>query len=203
MSIDEGIDYICFSDSHIENSGIWKVFPIPEDLRYISKVKQQRIIKICPHRYLPAGYDVSIWVDGNIIIKGGLKKLIAEYDLEKMPLYTRIHPTRDCIYDEADAVLRLGKDTSGLVQTQIARYRNEHYPHHVGMAETCVLLRRHNDPACAKFDDAWGIELLTNSHRDQLSFNYVCWKTGFLPGYMTNQFRINDNEYFGFRKHGN
>lgn len=142
-------------------------------------------MKICPHRYL-SEYDVSVWVDGNIRVTGDLSELAAEYDLEKTPLFTRIHPSRDCVYDEAAAVVRFGKDTAGNVGETTRRYREEGYPAHAGMAETCVVLRRHNDTRCRLFDEAWATELLRNSHRDQLSFNYVAWKTGFLPGYMSN-----------------
>lgn len=60
----------------------------------------------------------------------------------------------------------------------------------------------HNDRRCRLFDEAWVVELLLNSHRDQLSFNYTAWKTGFLPGYLSNQFRVNGNRYFRMEKHG-
>ena len=46
-------------------SGIWKLLPIPDELKHLNNVKKQRIVKICPHRYLK-DYDISIWVDGNI-----------------------------------------------------------------------------------------------------------------------------------------
>lgn len=70
------------------------------------------------------------------------------------------------------------------------------------MVETCVLLRKHNDERCVLVDNAWATELLEQSHRDQLSFNYVCWKQGFLPGYLTNEFGINDNAFFRMSRHG-
>jgi len=70
------------------------------------------------------------------------------------------------------------------------------------MAETCVLARRHNDRRCRLFDEAWASELLLNSRRDQLSFNYVARKTGLLPGYLTRQARMDSNEYFRLVSHG-
>ncbi|MBP5784376.1 MAG: DUF616 domain-containing protein [Methanobrevibacter sp.] len=59
------MDYICFNDKFKDQNGAWKIVPIPDDLKYLSNVKKQRVLKICPHRYLNE-YDVSIWVDGNI-----------------------------------------------------------------------------------------------------------------------------------------
>lgn len=131
----------------------------------MSLVKQQRVIKICPHRYLPE-YDVSVWVDGNIRITGDLTELVGEYDLENTSLFTRIHPARNCVYDEADAIVRCGKDSARNVCRIVGRYRAEGYPLHAGMAETCVVVRRHNDRRCRLFDEAWASELLLNSHRD-------------------------------------
>jgi hypothetical protein len=84
---------------------------IPNELKFLSDVKKQRIVKICPHRYLKE-YDVSIWVDGSIEVIGNLYQFIKQYDLDKVPFYTRIHPARNCIYDEADICIRLGKDDS-------------------------------------------------------------------------------------------
>ena len=198
--VTSGIDYICFSDTAFK-SDIWNLRPIPKDLLDLSLVKQQRVLKICPHRYLPE-YDISIWVDGNILIKGDLNKFISEYDLSKIPLYTRIHPSRNCIYDEAKAILRYHKDSPESINELVTRYKNEDYPKHIGMAETCILLRKHNDIKCRLFDEAWATELLLHSHRDQMSFNYIAWKQGFPLGYMMNQFKITNNEYFGIKRHG-
>lgn len=93
------------------------------------------------------------------------------------------------------------KASSDDINKQIEKYKAEGYPEGIGMVETCVLLRKHNDIKCVLFDNAWATELLEQSHRDQLSFNYICWKQGFLPGYLTNEFGINDNEFFRIRYH--
>jgi hypothetical protein len=47
------------------------MMPIPKELQYLSDVKKQRVVKICPHRYLKE-YDISIWVDGNFSIVGSI-----------------------------------------------------------------------------------------------------------------------------------
>ena len=194
-----GIDYICFSDSDFK-SNIWKIRQIPDELDGLSKVKQQRIVKICPHKFLPE-YDVSIWVDGNIEIIGELNDFISQYDLT-IPLYTRIHPTRNCIYDEADACINLGKGNVDQIKSQVNSYADQGYPKRIGMAETNILVRDHNDIHCKLVCNAWATELLLNSHRDQLSFNYVCWKNHFLPGYLINEFDMRNNKFFRLRKHG-
>lgn len=194
---DSSIDFICFSDQPFQ-SDVWKIKPIPKELCRLSAVKQQRVIKICPHRYLPKKYKISLWIDGSVQIIGDLMQFIKQYDLSKNCFYTRIHPKRNCIYDEADACLRLKKDLSGKVQKQIEKYKKENYPAHIGMVETCLLLRKHNEYKCKLIDNYWAAELLQNSHRDQLSFNYVCWKQHFLPGIMTKNFNVNNSTFRWF-----
>ena len=57
-------------------------------------------------------------------------------------------------------------------------------PRHVGLAETNLMLRDHHDPKCEEVMKLWESEVLKGSHRDQLSFNYACWKLGFKYGYL-------------------
>lgn len=195
------IDYICFTDSaDTMVSVVWKFRQIPAELNHLSNVLKQRAIKICPHRYL-SEYDVSVWVDGNITIIGDLNKFISQYDLAKSSFYTRIHPTRNCIYDEAKACIAFGKDRPSIIDAQMSRYQEDGYPYNLGLAETCVLLRAHTDIHCAILGNYWMTELLGGSYRDQLSFNYVCWKHHFIPGYLTSELHIN-NQYFKINNHG-
>lgn len=200
--IGQNIDYVCFTDNMNIANGIWKLMSIPNELKYLNAIKKQRIIKICPHRYLK-DYDISIWVDGNIQIKDDLNKFVAQYDLNENFLYTRIHPSRNCIYDEAEACVKMNKDTNLNIQQQIQKYRADGYPAHIGMVETGILLRKHNDIKCQLLCNDWATELLKYSHRDQLSFNYVCWKNKYICGIMKNQFKLNKdcNMYFEWSRH--
>lgn len=199
--VSANVDYICFTDRFSGMLGAWKFIPIPDELKWLSNVKKQRVVKICPHRYLNQ-YDISVWVDGNIEITGDINKFIDQYDLEKIPFYTRVHPVRDCIYDEAQTCKSLGKDSVKKIDEQVKRYESEGYPKHIGMVETCIILRKHNDPKCIEICNAWATELLLNSHRDQLSFNYVCWKRHFLPGILAHEFKSKNNKFFKSVAHG-
>jgi len=95
-------------------SGNWQIRPIPQELRYFPKVKQQRIIKICPHRYLKE-YSTTLWLDGNVQILSDMWDFSRKYDLAEISFWTRVHPARNCIYDEAKAVLKMKKDIPSIV----------------------------------------------------------------------------------------
>ena len=57
-------------------------------------------------------------------------------------------------------------------------------PENLGMVETCIILRRHNDVKCMLLDNMWAKELMLWTHRDQLSFNYSLWKSGIDIGFL-------------------
>ena len=198
---DKNIDYICFTDNSRLCSKYWRILPIPAELKYLSSVKQQRIIKICPHRYLSKQYNTSIWIDGNFQIVNSLNEFIKQYDLNKYPFYVRLHPGRNCIYKEAQAVINRQKENSDIIRQQMQKYKNEGYPENIGLVETGIIIRRHNDKKCILIDNTWAEELLLNSHRDQLSFNYICWKHKFIPGYLINEFSLKKNKYFILKRH--
>lgn len=62
---DPRLDYVCFTDNPATSAAGWTIRPMPEDLAGFSKVKQQRLVKIRPDKYLPE-YDTSLWLDANL-----------------------------------------------------------------------------------------------------------------------------------------
>lgn len=193
------IDYICFTDNANLSSKTWKIVPIPEQisLSKISDVKKQRLIKVFPNKWFK-DYDRSLWIDSNIEIISDIDDFFSKYDNQEKILYVNKHGSRDCIYREQLAVIRLNKDTFENTNPQIARYHEEGFPEHYGLAETNILLRKHNDPKCVKLMNCWGDEILNGSHRDQLSFNYAVWKTN-----LTDAVEYLDEKYFNLKLYDN
>ena len=191
LTVSHGIDFILFTDnpSKYEKQDFWKVRPIPLELCNLSPIKMQRALKICPHRYLRE-YSISIWVDGNIQIKDDLNKFIQMYDLTRTSLYVRKHPQRNCIYDEAEECIRQKKDSSDVINAQMQMLLSQNYPKNNGLAETGIILRDHRNAKCQQLCELWIQTVLEGSHRDQLSFNYACWKTGFECGILDKQSSI-------------
>lgn len=175
-----GVDYVCFTDNPELKSNIWKIRPIPEELLGYSKVKQQRGVKILPHRYLPE-YDISIWIDANVDTKGNLNEYLKGLDFTKYSVFIPEHPARKCIYKEKAECLRQKKITGegvALAEKQMERYRNEKFPENYGLVQSNIIVRKHNDEYSKKVMEKWWEELKDYSHRDQLSFNYALWKVG-------------------------
>lgn len=173
--ITEGFDYVCFTDNQDMKSDIWEIRPLPNETEELSQVKKQRYVKLNPHLLLKE-YDISIWVDGNVTIKGNLNKFVQDTIKDDCSIYVPQHPARKCIYKEASAVLSMNKDKKEIVGAQMKRYKDEGFPENCGLLQSNILLRKHNNEDCIKLMEAWFEELKDNSHRDQLSFNYVLWK---------------------------
>jgi hypothetical protein len=171
----DGFDYVCFTDNKTIKNDIWDVRPLPKETEGLSQVKKQRFVKINPHLFL-GEYEMSIWVDGNVTLKGDLNKFVRNVITSDCSVYVPKHPQRNCIYAEANIVVKMGKDKSDITRPQMERYRKEGFPEKYGLLQSNIMLRKHNKADCIKLMEDWFEELKNGSHRDQLSFNYASWK---------------------------
>ena len=147
---------------------------------------QAKRYKILAHRVLPADTGYSLWVDGKLEISDRLDVdgWAAEH-LGDRDIALFRHPSRSCLYREAYVCARKLVDDWTVIARQVNGYRREGYPRDNGLAECSVILRRHT-PDMSRLEEAWWTEVTNGSRRDQLSFDYVCWKLGIryatLPG---------------------
>ena len=187
-----GWDWKCFSE---ENS-----IPL-----YTDNTRNAKKFKVLPHRYLQ-DYEYSIFIDGNMYVVGDVNDLVERYlNDSNIAIFdhnkNRMDP-RDCIYDEYNAIMNLGKndpnqkykDDPQVMYDQVKRYQDEGYPSHNGLITGMVILRRHNEKDCIRVMEDWWTEIKYGSKRDQLSFNYVAWKNNTKFNYMDGDSR--NNEYF-------
>ena len=94
-------------------------------------------------------------------------------DQSDAPLWMFVHPSRHCIYGEAEAVKEAHLDDPTLVDMQMTHYRNLGYPKNNGLNATAVMVRRHHDPNLVTAMNDWHDQVLRFSKRDQLSFNVI------------------------------
>ena len=171
-----GVDYICFTDNENMVANGWELRPMPDDVKDLSPIKQQRMVKVLAHKYLP-DYDISIWVDGSVDVKDDVKEFLNGMIYTGYSIFIPTHPSRDCIYKECVAVKAIKKDTSDLPDKQMKKYKAEGYPEKNGLVQSNIMVRWHNNEDCIEVMEAWAKEIREFSHRDQLSFNYALWKT--------------------------
>lgn len=168
----EHCDYVCFSDQPVTDPGVWQIRQPPAfDL---DKVRLNRYLKLMPHRVLPE-YQKSIYIDGNIEIIGDISALV-ENSLHEFPIAAYSHPVRKCVYAEARQCVVDGLENPLTVIQQVRRYARCGYPANQGLVEANVLIRHHHEQAVVDLMENWWGEIVNNSRRDQLSFNFVCWR---------------------------
>ncbi len=181
------VDYVCFTDNETLKSKLWDVRLVKGQIDG-DPTRNNRYYKINPHKVFPK-YDISIYVDGNFLIIGDvislIKSSLKDNDMSCFNHSQTTSDKRDCIYDEYEAILRMGeekgdyKDDPDIMLKQINTFKKEGYPKNNGLIVGGVLIRRHHKPKVVGTMDDWWQILLTGSKRDQLSFNYVAWKNNF------------------------
>lgn len=129
-------------------------------------------------------YEASIWIDGSMqIVRDDFVELcltaLGEDDWSMMT-----HPSRDCIYPEADySATLIWRYDAPSINAQSAHYRNFHPPG-TGLIATGFNVRR-NTAAVERVGRLWWHEITRWSHQDQIS----------LPVLL----HINDNDRTGER----
>ncbi len=176
--IDDSWDYILFTDNpyllRLGRYTHWIVRPL--QFNNLGNVKNSRWHKINAYKLFPE-YDYSLWVDGNIVIQSQIfferiNSLVQSNAIISVP----IHPSRKCIYNEAQTIKELMIDNKNIVDHEMHRLRLSRYPKDNGLNETCIILRQHNNKKIIRAQKQWWNMVNKYSKRDQLSYNWVMWR---------------------------
>ena len=185
------VDYICFTDNPDIVPDPWQAKKVVPDFE--SMKRESARYKFLPHKHFPK-HDLSIWVDGNIHVLEQPERIISDL-LGDSNLAVSPHPERNCIYDEAEALIRLGKSNPEPTREQINKYRQAGLPQNFGLSSTGVLIRRHHHTEVITVMEKWWDEFMSETSRDQLSFEYVAWENTFNYSHVNLDFD-EDGDYF-------
>jgi hypothetical protein len=152
---------VAFTD---QKSDVWEVRE-PCKL-FVDERRNSRIQKLMPHMYF--NEEFSIYLDGNIELLVPAQQLIDEFLKDKDIAVFR-HIGRDCLYDEATACVKLGKEKPEVLSQQIKEYARRGIKNHIGLAECGVIIRR-NTPEVNQMNERWWTEYCRFGVRDQISF---------------------------------
>lgn len=127
-----------------------------------------KFFKIQPHR-IYHDYDTFIWIDGNVQVKSDrfLSELLTALDGNQIAISR--HPSRNCVYDEAEFITRSIKNGSTYLKARYDHkatvkntevYRNNGHPPGAGLF-WCGLFARRADAATNVFFDEWWAHCLS------------------------------------------
>lgn len=129
-----------------------------------------RLYKILSHVYDPG--DWSIYVDADMFLPD-VSTFVEELRRSGKDIGVFSHPDgRNCVYEEAEAIIRLGKDTEKNVKGHLDFYKSIGYPEHGGLS-ACGIIVRHHTEEIKRLNEKWWAEVCSKSRRDQMSFDYV------------------------------
>lgn len=168
--------HLCFTDAPRLRSATWSRVPL-EGGEGLDPVRRSRLPKLLPHRYLPEACDVSIWIDASAALLIDPVAL-AHRALEGADVAIPRHPARDCVYDEIEECVKLGKEVEASLRAQAQAYRDGGLPPHSGLWEATLMVRRHRQPHVVELMESWWREYLRGSRRDQPSLAWVAWRSG-------------------------
>lgn len=172
--------YVCFTDEPVDSFGIWEVRPMPYWHR--DATRRARFCKLhIPKLFIDAEW--VIWIDANILINGSIEPYLNNMNSHHYPLGLLKHPLRNCVYKEAEACILAQKDSTDIINSQIAIYKKDNYPESAGLYETNVMIVNVNNLQIQKLFLDWWEHLSVYSRRDQLSLPYLMRKYGIKPYY--------------------
>jgi hypothetical protein len=188
------VRHVCFTDAPQGVEG-WEEVQVE---RLFQDPKREFAMYLAlPHLWF-ADVDYSILHGGSGELLQHPGALVELLEGKGGTLATFRHPTRDCVYQEAEAVIRYGKAAPELVHAQMQAYRDAGYPEHGGLGATGLTVRRHCDET-ARFNEFWWSQMCRWTARDQLSLDYSRWRTWTrwrpIPGGSNNIDRVGPNDY--------
>lgn len=173
--IPSNYNFVLFSDT-IKLCEGWNVRPIPDELKKYDNSEINRYIKFHPASFFDTDY--SLYVDGNVKLVAGISSFL-DINVCECGLWMFDHPSRNCIYQEADACMKIRKGNKIGIVNQIIRYQKEGMPRNYGLKEATVIFTDlKNHLAISLLNEWWREYYLSSSKRDQLALPYILWRNG-------------------------
>lgn len=171
-------DYLCFTDNPDIKSDVWKIIPIPEEYNDITDPKKKAMLQMIEYyKIIDEFYDVVISISTDLVPQCHLDKYLNEIDFSNYEIVALKHPSRNCVYQEAQAVIQGNLDFPQIVNFQMNRYHQDNYPKNNGLWASAVIVRNNKSENVRKACMIWSEEYRNGSRRDQLSWNYSFWKS--------------------------
>lgn len=87
----------------------------------IRNIRLSRKVKMLAHKYLPEGYDMSIYIDADMMIKANLSKFFELLNDDVLMVAFR-HDSCFSVREEINDLIERGVVDSAVVETQWQRY---------------------------------------------------------------------------------
>ena len=159
-----------------------------------------RKVKMLPHEYLPKGYEWSLYIDADMLIKRPLTELLD--DLKGYTLMAACrHSYCASIREEINDLINKGMVDAKQVEAQWKQYVEWGFKDDLGISENGILIRKHNNVRVKELMELWWNEYQQGCLRDQVSLMPCMHRTGFMPYFQFIEENIRQNAYVDVMKH--
>ncbi len=164
-------DFICVTDNPSLSSDTWKIKLVGNE-DGLDPVRLSRLYKLKNH-LVDSGYDISVYMDANIRIRGNLDRFLSQAITSDCTLGLLYHPFHSSLKQEVELCMQTGRDDPELLEQQYQFYTDnkdfsDSFPH----INARLLIRRSGDGQIEQLMETWFNQLVSWSRRDQVSFNY-------------------------------
>ena len=163
-------DYVCFTDNPNLKSSSWDIHLL-ENNKNLDPVRLSRHYKINNH-FVDRGYDLSIYTDANIRIRGDLDCFLHQAHTAKATMSILLHPFLHSLEQEVCRCIENSKGDRALLENQYQHYLDNGFQDQFPHVNARLMIRRSGDLTVQSFMETWFKQLKTWSKRDQLGFNY-------------------------------
>lgn len=191
-----GCDFIHFSDQPRSARG-WQHRDIPAAARQGDGSRTNRYLKL-HHDFALPDVDLSIYVDGNVLILSDLTPLIEAFVASDADIALFPHSCRSTVREEIPFAIGHGKVKGAdiaVAQRQLADYEATGVAD-LPLTQNTILFRRHGRPALDQAMKDWWQEMQRYVMRDQFSAPSVLDRSGVKIHYWDWDFFLAENPYF-------
>jgi hypothetical protein len=173
-----GLDCLYFTDNWevIYNCIEQNIIPFYVNTKDKESKLIQRTIKAAPHLYLPYNYDISTYIDGNMVplIDRKIGFCGNELNSSNTDMIHFCHKNGHTVEQECFIIEKFKLETKENIQKIYSIFNKDKFnANECNCSETGILIRKHKN--IEKFSEHW-VELIKHCRRDQASFNYLVWK---------------------------
>lgn len=201
-----GADYFLFTNNpHIKEAGVWRVVQIPS-LNIVDRSEKEnnillsRRVKMLAHAYLPQGYDVSVYVDADMLLKESLSELLDTMADSRLMAACR-HSYCASVRQEINDLINKGMVDAHQVEQQWQRYVDWGFEDNFGISENGLLIRRHYEARVIQLMELWWEEYQQGCLRDQVSLMPCIHRIGFMPYFQFIEMDIRKNNMLMVLRH--
>lgn len=148
------------------------------DICKIKNILLSRKVKMLPHLYLNPKYDISIYLDADMLITGDFTELIKNLD-NNISMVAFKHSHCHSVREEIDDLIGRGVVDKDMADRQWQRYVEWGFKDDIGITENGCLIRRHNEKYVVELMELWWQEFKNGCLRDQVSLMPCIHRVGF------------------------